>query len=154
MLELDDRKRAAAELIASLPCEVEFSDQSQSNLDKAGGALSSNTKRRYPRVNCRSERNRAGLQYQPTLPHLDRPSDWRAVYVINLSREGVGFLSGVPLYPCEEMRILLLSGVGLKLEVIRCRRLRNHCFEIGARIISRDDEQPSTGHGHGLSAGR
>ena len=50
MLELDDRKRAAAELIASLPCEVELPPEWQANFDKHGRGSTADTNRRFPRV--------------------------------------------------------------------------------------------------------
>ena len=60
MLEHDDRKRAAAELIGSFPCLVELPDDLRNNFEKHGVMpFNENDRRRYPRVFCRSRRNRS-----------------------------------------------------------------------------------------------
>ena len=73
MLEHDDRKHTAAELIGSFPCLVELPDDLRNNFEKHGVMpFNENDRRRYPRVLCRSKRNRAGLEYRTTIPQLPR----------------------------------------------------------------------------------
>jgi hypothetical protein len=54
-------------------------------------------------------------------------------YTKDVSRQGVGFLSPVQLLPKERV-ILHLPTAELSLEVARCRRVDQGCFECGARF--------------------
>jgi hypothetical protein len=54
-------------------------------------------------------------------------------YTKDISRQGVGFLSPVPLMPKERVK-LHVPTAELSLEVARCRRLDQGCFECGARF--------------------
>jgi len=56
-----------------------------------------------------------------------------AGYTKDVSRQGVGFLSPVQLLPKERVK-LRLPTAELSLEVARCRRVENGCFEVGARF--------------------
>jgi hypothetical protein len=56
-------------------------------------------------------------------------------YTVDLSRQGVGFLSPLPLLPQERVE-LCLPTVELSLEVTRCRRLDEACFICGARFVN------------------
>jgi hypothetical protein len=137
MLEHDDRKRAAAELIGSFPCLVELPDDLRNNFEKHGVMpFNENDRRRYPRVFCRSRRNRAGLEYRITFPSLVREPAWHSVYVTNVSRDGIGFLHSEALYPRESLRLLLLNGQLATIEIVNCRRLGPRCFEVGAQVFS------------------
>ncbi len=136
MLEHDDRKDAAAQLIAALPCQVELPVEWRSNFEKHGWMPSSEgDSRRFPRVYCRSERNRAALQCQTTLPHLKREPTWHSVYVTNISRDGMGLLHSEALYPREKLRLIMLTGTMVQLEVVSCRRVHARCFEIGTELV-------------------
>lgn len=107
MLEHDDRKHTAAELIGSFPCLVELPDDLRNNFEKHGVMpFNENDRRRYPRVLCRSKRNRAGLEYRTTIPQLPRETLWHSVYVTNVSRDGIGLLHSEPLYPREYAAIV------------------------------------------------
>jgi|SRR5688572_7404918 hypothetical protein len=55
-------------------------------------------------------------------------------YTKDVSRQGVGFLSPVPLLPLQRVQLHLLNGTELHLEVARCRRVDNCCFDCGARF--------------------
>src|SRR5262249_28291819 len=85
---------------------------------------------------CRSKRNRAGLEYRTTIPHLEREAGWHNVYITNVSRDGIGLLHSEALYPSENMRLLLLSGQMATIEIVNCRRLGPNCFEVGAQVFS------------------
>lgn len=143
MLEHDDRKHAAADLIGSFPCNVELPNELRNNFEKHGVMpFNENDRRRYPRVLCRSKRNRAGLEYRTTIPHLPRETVWHNVYVTNVSRDGIGLLHSEPLYPRENMRLLLLNGKLATIEIVNCRRLGPRCFEVGAQVFSSHDSTP------------
>jgi hypothetical protein len=137
MLEQNDQKHAAAELIGSFPCLVELPDDLRNNFEKHGVMpFNENDRRRYPRVFCRSRRNRAGLEYRTTITRLPREPSWHNVYVTNVSRDGIGFLHSEALYPRENMRLLLLNGQLATIEIVNCHRLGPRCFELGAQVFS------------------
>ncbi len=139
MLEHDDCGHTAAELIAALPCHVQIPAQWRDNFEKHGPMpLADGERRRYPRVHCRSEKNKAAMQCHSTLPRLKRDASWHSVYVTNLSRDGLGILHSEALYPREKISLIMLSGKKIDLEVICCRRVNTRCFEIGTEIAAGD----------------
>jgi hypothetical protein len=56
-------------------------------------------------------------------------------YTRDVSRQGVGFLAPVQLFPKERVR-LRLPVTELSLEVTRCRRIGKDCFECGAKFMA------------------
>jgi hypothetical protein len=56
-----------------------------------------------------------------------------AAYTKDVSRQGIGFLSPVQLLPKERIR-LRVPKAQLSLEIARCRRVDQGCFECGARF--------------------
>jgi hypothetical protein len=87
-------------------------------------------------VNWRGAGRRAALEYRQSLPALPRNPGWFGVYMNSLSRKGCGFFHGEQLYPGERMRLVLLTGTDLPIEVRWCRRIDENCFEIGARFVA------------------
>ncbi len=61
---------------------------------------------------------------------------WHKVYTKDVSRTGAGFLHGEQLFPKEQLTLLLPDGRCRPIEVIRSRRVADHCYEIGAIFIS------------------
>jgi hypothetical protein len=64
---------------------------------------------------------------------LKRGTAMFGTYTKDVSRQGVGFLSPVQLLPKELVK-LRLPTTELSLEVARCRRLEQGCFDCGARF--------------------
>jgi hypothetical protein len=64
---------------------------------------------------------------------LKRGDKLLGTYTKDVSRQGVAFLSPVPLLPKERVK-LQMPTVELGLEVTRCRRIDPACFECGARF--------------------
>ena len=64
---------------------------------------------------------------------LKRGESLHGTYTKDVSRQGVGFLSPVPLLPKERVK-LRVAATELSLEVTRCRRVDPGCFECGARF--------------------
>ena len=64
---------------------------------------------------------------------LKRGTAVLGTYTKDVSRQGVGFLSPVQLMPKERVK-LHLPTAELSLEVARCRRVDQTCFECGARF--------------------
>ncbi len=91
--------------------------------------------RRWPRIRFRSKNRLVALEMRQTLPSLPRARTWVGVYLIDMSRGGVGLFHGEPLYPKECLRIALPSGVPRLIEIVHCTRIAEHCFRIGARFV-------------------
>jgi hypothetical protein len=64
---------------------------------------------------------------------LKRGGTTLGIYTVDLSRQGIGILSPVPLLPKERVQVQL-AAVKLTLEIARCRRLGDNCFLCGARV--------------------
>ena len=64
---------------------------------------------------------------------LKRGASMIGTYTKDVSRQGVAFLSPVPLLPKERVK-LRVPATELSLEVTRCRRLDPKCFECGAKF--------------------
>jgi hypothetical protein len=57
------------------------------------------------------------------------------VYTVDASRKGIRFLSPVQLYPKERVRISLPKTKDFQIEIARCRRIEDFCYECGATFI-------------------
>ena len=64
---------------------------------------------------------------------LKRGTTTFGTYTKDVSRQGVGFLSPVQLMPKERVN-LRLPVAELGLEITRCRRIDEGCFECGGRF--------------------
>jgi hypothetical protein len=56
-------------------------------------------------------------------------------YTLDVSRQGIGFLSPVQLFPLERVELQLPSGASYRLEIARCRRIDRDCFACGGRFV-------------------
>jgi hypothetical protein len=94
------------------------------------------------RNNTRSERRgrpRAGMRVLVTMiPCVGDDPQPRQVWVRDLSREGIGFVSNEPFDAGTQVLITLPRGAGPALEVLyittRCDRLEELQYSIGARL--------------------
>jgi PilZ domain-containing protein len=80
-----------------------------------------------------SLRRRGAMQVSQSLPALNRAAAPGGILVLDVSRRGLRFLYDEQLFPGEQVRIWL-TETELQGEVIRCRRLGLHCYEIGIRL--------------------
>lgn len=141
MLDGNGNEQSAARLIASLPCHVQIPAQLRDGFETSGSApVSPDCRRQFARLRCRSTSNRAGVQCQRTFPSLNRGDTWRGVYLADISRTGLQIIHSEQLYPGENVRVIAMTGAVLEVEVVRCRRLGEACFSIGARF-QRDAEK-------------
>lgn len=53
-------------------------------------------------------------------------------YTLDISRTGIGFLAPVPLQIDEKVLLMVPSDYRLPLRTVRCERLGEHCYEVGA----------------------
>jgi hypothetical protein len=66
---------------------------------------------------------------------LQRQDAYLGVYTADASRQGLCFLSPIQLLPKERCRIRLPKTKDFQIEIVRCRRLGDHCYECGAMFV-------------------
>lgn len=66
---------------------------------------------------------------------LRRGAETLAVYTNDLSRKGLGLFAPVQLFPKERVTLRLSDGRECQLEIVRCRRVGQNCYECGARFV-------------------
>ena len=88
-------------------------------------------KRRFPRFHYRV---RGLITPRPTFPDHTRPEQTFVVYTKDISRGGVALLHSEELFPKEWCQLRLPPHFENKLEVVRCMRLADRCYLIGARF--------------------
>jgi len=66
---------------------------------------------------------------------LQRQDACLGVYTADASRQGVCFLSPVQLLPKERCRIRLPKTKEFQIEIVRCRRIADGCYECGAMFV-------------------
>ena len=66
---------------------------------------------------------------------LHRQEACLGVYTADASRQGLCFLSPVQLLPKERCRIRLPKTKEFQIEIVRCRRLGDECYECGAQFV-------------------
>lgn len=142
MLDCGDHQRDVARWILSLPCYVRLPPKLQKDFEKTGmmPALAEDM-RSGCRISCRGHGYRAALECRQSLLALPREVGWHGVYTTDFSRLGCGFLHSEQLFPGERLRLILLTGVRRTIEVARCRRIDETCFEVGARFLKSNDGQ-------------
>ncbi len=73
--------------------------------------------------------------FKQTLPAIQRDSETVTIYICDISRSGIGFLSRYEIYPQECLEIPI-PEIGAKVvTVCRCRRLAKDCFEVGGTFV-------------------
>ena len=58
-----------------------------------------------------------------------------AVYLLDCSRMGMGLISPVQLFPCQQIKVYLGNRMHYRLEIRRCRRVAENCYECGTIFI-------------------
>jgi hypothetical protein len=82
------------------------------------------------------------LRIDGTIPAITRSSALFGIYTKDFSKNAVGLISPIQLYPGERLR-LILPTCWLSLEVIRCRRHNSTCYEVGAQLLHHHDPDES-----------
>ena len=134
MPQHDPGMQKLIEAVGPLKCEVELPSSWTDYFDRRGMMPTClQEKRRFPRSYLRTS---AALEYRQSFPALPRSATWYEVYTKDVSRGGVAFLHGEELYPMEQMSLVLPDGRLHPIEVVRCRRIQDRSFEIGAVFIT------------------
>jgi hypothetical protein len=123
MLELDNGQNLMNELWNATPQKLQLSAALKQEFFSVSGAgpVYFDNQRVYHRYYMRGK------------AVLKRGEAMIATYTKDVSRQGVAFLSPVPLLPKERVR-LRVPAAELGLEVTRCRKIEPGCFECGARF--------------------
>ncbi|HEX3601480.1 MAG TPA: PilZ domain-containing protein [Lacipirellulaceae bacterium] len=66
---------------------------------------------------------------------LQRQETYLGVYTADASRQGICFLSPIQLLPKERCRIRLPRTKDFQIEIVRCRRIADECYECGAMFV-------------------
>jgi hypothetical protein len=131
------------ELIRRLPCNVRLPGEWDDFFEQTGPMPKDyDDQRRFPRFYCRTE---GALLCRPSLPSIPREQKCHRVYVKDISRSSVGFLHGEQLFPCEQLRVVLPDGVKRRVEVVRCRKLSEQCYDTAAKFTDAEPARPPLG---------
>jgi PilZ domain-containing protein len=84
------------------------------------------------RPGCRRAYHRFYLRGQAI---LQRQETYLGVYTADASRQGICFLSPIQLLPKERCRIRLPKTKDFQIEIVRCRRIADNCYECGAMFV-------------------
>ena len=84
------------------------------------------------RPGCRRAYHRFYLRGQAI---LQRQETYLGVYTADASRQGLRFLSPVQLLPKERCRIRLPKTKEFQIEIVRCCRVADGCYECGAMFV-------------------
>jgi hypothetical protein len=123
MLEIDNGQKLMEDLWNSTATKLQLSAALKEEFFGAHGAgpVYFDNKRTYHRYYMRGK------------AVLKRGTTIIATYTKDVSRQGVAFLSPVPLMPKERVK-LRVPAAELGLEVTRCRKIEPGCFECGAKF--------------------
>jgi hypothetical protein len=122
MLGLSNEARLVVELWSSADATLELTDAEAETFFDPLGPLPSyfDDRRSFQRFYLRSK----GI--------LQRGETRLGVYTLDISRQGIGFLSPWQLLPREQLRLLMPNGTVYEFRVARCKRLREGCYSCGA----------------------
>ena len=84
------------------------------------------------RPGCRRAYLRFFLRGKGILQHNGKAL---GVYTADASRQGLKFLSPVQLLPKDRCRIRLPKTKEFQIEIVRCRRVEEGCYECGAMFV-------------------
>jgi hypothetical protein len=119
--------------VAGLTCRIKLSPSEAADLKRQGPLpCTDGDRRRFVRFACGA---RGILDCEPTLPAISRECRRHLVLVKNISRSGICFLHEEQMLPCERCQLWVEGGFRRFVEVSRCRRLRDGCYEVGARFV-------------------
>ena len=131
MLETADHQRLT-QMLDVLPCHVKLPEAWGNYFETSGFAPSLPDERRgFARMRIRAD---AVCQLNPTLPAIDRKAALHRVYLFDLSRTGISFISPEQLFPCEEV-VVWTSTAKVSAVVRRCVKVCDNGYHIGAQYL-------------------
>jgi len=81
---------------------------------------------------CRRAYQRFYIRGKAILHHKDK---FLGVYTVDASRQGLCFMSPVQMFPKERCSIRLPKTKEFQIQVVRCRRIDEGCYECGAMFV-------------------
>lgn len=81
---------------------------------------------------CRRAYQRFYLRGKAILRHK---SLYYGVYSVDASRQGIRFLSPIQMFPKERCCIRLPKTKEFQIQIVRCHRLDERCYECGAMFV-------------------
>lgn len=133
MLPGDDQLQKLINVVGPLKFAVELPTTPDEYFSTSGATSSvHDEQRRYMRSHLRVT---AGLQYRRSLPSLSRDAAWYKVVMRDISRGGISFLHSEQLFPTEQLMLVMPDCKPRCIEVTRCRRINDTCYEVGANFI-------------------
>lgn len=69
-----------------------------------------------------------------------------AVYTNDVSRTGIGLYSPVQLFPCDKVTLVLPTRDEVVLQVTRCRRVADRCYDCGSVFWKNSSENANKGN--------
>jgi hypothetical protein len=123
MLEIDHGQKLISELWETTATKVELPESLKASYFSAHGPgpMFHDNRRTYHRYFMRGK------------AVLKRGHSNLGTLTKDISRQGIAFFSPVPLLPKERV-VLHVPAAELNLEINRCRRVDQKCFECGARF--------------------
>src|SRR5687768_15102357 len=104
---------------------------SQSLLERRDAPPQPVDNRQYPRRYVVAQ---AVVEYQGGLPAWPRTPQRHHVLIADLSRRGLRFMHSEQLFPGELALIQVAGGKQMHIEVARCRKIADFCYEVGAKF--------------------
>lgn len=85
-----------------------------------------------PHYDCRRAHPRF---YLPAKALLTCEGQAYAGYVRDISRSGMGILAPVQFLPLQHVGVSMPDGRQLKVDIARCVRMGNNCYQCGTRFV-------------------
>ncbi|MEW4562537.1 hypothetical protein AB1K70_08425 [Bremerella sp. JC770] len=127
-------------MMRNLPFDVQIPRAKLEELSKSGPAVPTNSdQRRFVRFR---QLKRAILKCEPTFPEVERSEQLSLGLITNISKDGIGLLYHMQLYPKERFVLRLENSGLMRFSVARCRKLGPKCYEIGATTATPIDIRP------------
>lgn len=139
MLDVDYQTRLG-QLIQATDWKIELPAEWHDFFEERGPISShSLDKRRHQRMRVRA----AGLLwFDEPLPAFPRPAGPIGIYTRDLSRQGLGIVAPLQLYPEEKIRVLLPT-FWVELRAVRSRRITATCYVVEAQLIAHHEPSAS-----------
>jgi hypothetical protein len=81
---------------------------------------------------CRRAYQRFYIRGKAILRHRET---YYGVYSVDASRQGLCFLSPIQMFPKERCRIRLPKTKEFQIQIVRCHRVDDGCYECGAMFV-------------------
>lgn len=140
MLDLGDELNLIAEVWEKVEKKTRLPEAMRDFFDRAGPMS--------PLYECRRSYQRFYIRCKAILRHND---EFIGVYTVDASRQGMCFLSPVPIVLKERCSIRLPKTKEFQIQIVRCRQVDVDCYECGAMFVlgvpatvSMVDNNPST----------